>query len=831
MLNKGYKHNNNIDEMRKKLTLNYWRVIVIFVSLMISSLSFGQNRGTIITDTLSQKNQSIETSEVSIKSGEVIIKTQRLYESLISEEDINLLVNRNDSILALLDSVLIIDRQLELASMTTRTLSNKLVYWKGFADLINKEKNDLAYEINILSDYKKDNEEDISLWLNTKKIIQETESELPLIERVDMLLSALDSLKTVLIVKTDRLLISLNSTTREGVLIDDFIARIDQTYIDKKNEIFVQNEPSLFSIDYSDPSKTSFIEPVTNFYNTEVKDMFTYISNNISNMILQLLLLLLLIILFKQFKKRLLTSQIVEGLFYRKMLVKIMSRSISVALIIAIFISMIFFTDRPELLREVILLLIAVPIMLISMIFGGRKFYYMIYLFGMVIVLNIIYIAFPPDNLYYILLLLVAAIIEIFILSKLIQHFYRKPFSKPIVNSLIILVLLVNLGAAIMGFAGLLYGSTTLAELAINVPVANAFSGLLAFSLIIILNGLISFAIDSQRMRKLYVIRTYGDVIKKWSITIVNIVFGFLWIRSVMTQVNAERPIAEAITGFLTDKVSIGEATFTLGNIIMFFFVIWLSIVVSRIIRVLLEHDILDKFRLAKGVPHTIAIMVRYSIITIGVLLAVTAAGLPLSSITVMAGAFGVGIGFGLQHIFNNIVSGFILLFERPIQIGDTIEVGQMIGKVKSIGIRSSNIKTFDGADVIVPNGQLISNEVINWTLSDKSRRIEVVAGVAYGSDPHKVKALFETVLQNHKDILDDPEPSVFFQGLGDSSLDFRLLFWTSNYPEWIRIRSDIVFGVHDILVKEDINIPFPQMDLHLKSVDKSIDLIKKSNK
>ncbi len=202
---------------------------------------------------------------------------------------------------------------------------------------------------------------------------------------------------------------------------------------------------------------------------------------------------------------------------------------------------------------------------------------------------------------------------------------------------------------------------------------------------------------------------------------------------------------------------------------------------------------------------------------------------MPLSSLTVLAGAFGVGIGFGLQNIFNNIVSGFILLFERPIQIGDTIEVGQLIGKVKSIGIRASNIKTFDGADIIVPNGDLVSNQVVNWTLSDQKRRIEVLAGVAYGSDPHKVKELFEKVLANHSDIIDDPEPIVYFKGLGESSLDFRLLFWTSNNAEWLRIQSEIVFGVHDILYKEGISIPFPQMDLHLKSIDSPIELARKA--
>jgi len=213
---------------------------------------------------------------------------------------------------------------------------------------------------------------------------------------------------------------------------------------------------------------------------------------------------------------------------------------------------------------------------------------------------------------------------------------------------------------------------------------------------------------------------------------------------------------------------------------------------------------------------------VRYSIITIGVLLAVTAAGIPVDNLTVLFGAFGVGIGFGLQNIFNNIVSGFILLFERPIQIGDTIEVGQLklTGTVKSIGVRSSNVRTFDGAEVIVPNGQLISNEVVNWTLSDRRRRIEIIAGVAYGSDTYKVKKLLLKVLDQHPDVISDPEPIVLFVALGDSSLDFRMLFWTAESSNWINIRSEVMFSIYDVLNKEGITIPFPQMDLHLRSGD-----------
>jgi small-conductance mechanosensitive channel len=182
-----------------------------------------------------------------------------------------------------------------------------------------------------------------------------------------------------------------------------------------------------------------------------------------------------------------------------------------------------------------------------------------------------------------------------------------------------------------------------------------------------------------------------------------------------------------------------------------------------------------------------------------------------------------VGIGFGLQNIFNNLVSGLILLFERPIQLGDTVQVGQLTGNVKSIGLRSSNVTTFEGAEVIVPNGQLVSNEVINWTLSDQKRRLEITVGVAYGSDPEQVHKLLNDIVNNHMDLLKDPEPLVVFNDMGESALKFTLYFWIADYNLGRQIKSDILFSIFRVFKENNIEIPFPQHDLHLRSVDPEI--------
>jgi small-conductance mechanosensitive channel len=162
-------------------------------------------------------------------------------------------------------------------------------------------------------------------------------------------------------------------------------------------------------------------------------------------------------------------------------------------------------------------------------------------------------------------------------------------------------------------------------------------------------------------------------------------------------------------------------------------------------------------------------------------------------------------------------------MFERPIQIGDTIDIEGLRGEMKRIGIRASVVRTFDGAEVIVPNGDLISVRVTNWTLSDRLRRVELPIGVKYGTDPKAVLELLVEAAKKHEDVLDDPPPVGLFVGFGDSSLDFLLRFWTTQFDRWRRVCSQVAVTVNDDLATAGIEIPFPQRDLHLKSMEETV--------
>jgi len=239
----------------------------------------------------------------------------------------------------------------------------------------------------------------------------------------------------------------------------------------------------------------------------------------------------------------------------------------------------------------------------------------------------------------------------------------------------------------------------------------------------------------------------------------------------------------------------------------------------STVLRHLVLTRTLKRFEIEQGVHYAILALVRYLFLCIAIYLGLVFAGFNLTSLTVLFGALGVGIGFGLQNIIQNFISGLIILFERPIQVGDFVDLGDLSGMIQKISIRSTTIRTSDNVSVIVPNSEFVSSRVVNWSHGSPEVRLRIPIGVAYGSDVELVKRVLLEVAAEKDDVLEDPAPTVFFDSFGDSSLNFELGVWRKT--EALRPRrliSDLNFAIDRKFRKHDIEIPFPQRDLHIKS-------------
>lgn len=281
----------------------------------------------------------------------------------------------------------------------------------------------------------------------------------------------------------------------------------------------------------------------------------------------------------------------------------------------------------------------------------------------------------------------------------------------------------------------------------------------------------------------------------------------------------------QALVGFLEPNLRLGQNEFSVLSLVILLGLLLAVVVVSGIFTNFLRLRILRLTGINRGSREAISALIKYTLIFVGAVVLLQIWGLDLSSLALIASALGVGIGLGLQNIAKDFGSGFILVFERPILVGDFVEFGEFQGTVEHIGARSTEIKTLDQISIIVPNSRFLEQEVINWSHRNPVSRIRLPIGVAYSSNPKVVQELLIEVGHCHDQVMSTPPPKVFFTGFGDSALEFELLVWIADPSKQLVIKSDLYFTIETALRKAGIEIPFPQRDLHLRTGQLPIEL------
>lgn len=379
------------------------------------------------------------------------------------------------------------------------------------------------------------------------------------------------------------------------------------------------------------------------------------------------------------------------------------------------------------------------------------------------------------------------------------------------------LVLLVtSILADILGYRAFatLIGESTL---------KSAYAAFILYAAARALEAALGVSLRTASARKLAFVRRRRDAVIKLVRFLASATAAIYWGYLTLGWFEIQELAIGALQTFVGLKLHVGALELSVGDAIAFMLTVALAFGLARMTRFFLEEEAFPRMRLRRGVGNAVSTLLQYSVLLIGFIFALSAAGMDFGRVALFAGAFSVGIGFGLQSVINNFVSGLILLFERPIQIGDVVEVGGLLGEVRRIGARSSTVHTVDGAEVIVPNANLISEQVVNWTLSDRKRRIDLELGVAYGTDPARVLEILRSLAESHDKVLNNPDPQALFLGFGDSALNFRLRIWIPRFEEGFEVRSDLGVAIYAALRDAGIQIPFPQRDLHVRSVDAEV--------
>ncbi|RLE30334.1 MAG: hypothetical protein DRJ61_12970 [Acidobacteria bacterium] len=375
-----------------------------------------------------------------------------------------------------------------------------------------------------------------------------------------------------------------------------------------------------------------------------------------------------------------------------------------------------------------------------------------------------------------------------------------------------IAILLLALGLITNSFGGV-----RLATLLVLGTVRTVFLAILLVVVTTLLRAMVRVALMTPSARSLGIAPDHSETVRRALFRTIAIVITLFWVMFTLRAFTLYEFAVGETERVLQAQWSIGNFSINPGNLLVFVFMIWLSIKLGALVEFVVEALIAPRLDLPQGAPQTFSRVSRYLVIVIGFVVAFSAIGLDVSKVALVAGGLGVGVGFGLQNVVNNFISGLILLFERPIRVGDIIELGNISGVVENVGMRATLVRTWRGSELIVPNANLISSEVINQTLKHDWRRIEIPVGVDYNSDPEEVAAVLISAADEHPKIRDQPKPGCLFTGFGESTLDFELRGW-ANARNCFEIDSELRFAITRKLREAGITIPIPQRDLFIRN-------------
>jgi potassium-dependent mechanosensitive channel len=392
----------------------------------------------------------------------------------------------------------------------------------------------------------------------------------------------------------------------------------------------------------------------------------------------------------------------------------------------------------------------------------------------------------------------------------------RRDVNQPHRSSMAFFATSAGLVLLILAFLANVFGYVRLSDLLAQGALASAYRGTVYYTLVVIGSLFISFVLREKAMpQPAAVLSDRVRLSRRLSLGL-SISMLLFWLDTTLSLFAVRTGVYTAMRTALDYPIQIGSFKFATSNMVAFGLTLAIGYLVASVTRLLLGEEILPRLKLAYGITNAIATVTHYVVLVAVFLLAIAAAGVELSKFSLMTGALGVGLGFGLQNIVNNFVSGLILLFERPVRLGDLVEVGGVGGKVSKIGVRSSTLRASDGSDLIIPNANLISERVVNRTLGDTRSQILLNIPIAYGTDPNEARDVLSATVTSHREVLRFPGPTVFFTGFGDSALNFEVRFWAPHPEAVSKLKSDVALRIAAALSNAGIRIPMPQRVLHI---------------
>lgn len=797
----------------------------LLLTFIISVAGYGQtdtgNATSTETSSTFKKPEPIHITDINFE----LERTRKKLVKIVYELEPNKQFRDMDSLIArqkvFLTNELQEFKQFNPYNLSKYFLENTYRAWSGYETKLTNWKTTVNNKIDHIQNHIDELEFSKAVWELTLAEVKNSNAPKELLDRISFFLQEIKDVEKNFVKLRREMILREDNITELISLTDDVKEEVSQLQQHLRDNLFVANKSVLWKVNFSSSEIVPIGPRISKAWHENAKTVNNFTKEiRYFYLILTILLVILLYYFIRnRFRKLGLTDAdpnavVIKRIFFEH------PYSTSIFLIGILFI--IFYSNMPLILIGIMGTIILVCSMFFLPHVIGIQAKRIITIVFILYIFNLFEILFWYFGNYSRIYITLESLVAILLVYKYGVAGFRK--WKKDVHSFVKVfrffatVLLVMFSLALLSN---LFGFVNLAVLLLKVGVKTAAIFVVIFSAYIIIRAIIIALIEIGRHSHYKLMENRWDKLEKRSIQVLKVLAVLFLVKFMFQTMEIYRPVMDWLTAFLSHEWEIGTLGISIGSVLSMLLILAITFLISRFIKIIIEDEILAHSKLPKGVPAAISVTIRYFIITLGVLMALSAAGIDLSKFGLLAGALGVGIGFGLQNIVNNFISGLILVYERPINVGDTIEVENLMGTVNRIGIRSSNVRTYDGAEVVVPNGNLISNQLINWTLSDNKRRVELKVGTAYGTDPNVVLELLKKVAMNHEDVLKTPEPRALFEEFGDSSLNFRLLFWVP-FEMGIGAKSDIAIGVYNIFKENNIEIPFPQVDLHVKKEDEN---------
>ena len=706
------------------------------------------------------------------------------------------------------------------AAPSANALTNLADSWGGMRSRLAAWDDRLTARATLLQQRVAELEVMRATWSDTRTLALESQAPPSVLERIDTTLAAIAAARKSVEERLSHVLSLQDRAVTELVRCDEVLARIAQAGNALAGPLLARDSLPIWSPQARTLISTDLGPRLHDSIRDSVHLIREYFAQQRGPGAFQLLLFLAAVVLVHRARAgaRRQAAKDPAG----QTATPVFERPISAALVVTLLATIWIYPQPPRILMNVVGLLVLVPVVRVVRLLAAPAVVPTIYALAAFFLVDRVreMCAVVPVLEQWVFVLEMVSGIAFLTLAARSGRFLTDGGTPEVIGWRLLVVWLLRgqlailVGAVIAGVLGYM----RLARLLGGAVLASSYVALLAYAGFRIAEELIVYALRSRGLQRLFVVQRYRPLLQRRIIIVLHWLAAGIWAYLTLHEIGVMTSIEAAAQFALAASYTRGSVSISLGDVAAFALTVTAAFALSSIVRFVLEEDVYPRVGLPRGAPYAVSRLIHYTAILSGFVLAIAALGVDLNRITILAGAFGVGIGIGLQNVVANFVAGLILIMERRIHVGDSVQLGDLQGQVREIGGRASTIRTWDGAEVIVPNSTLTSQQVTNWTLSDRLRRVVVPVGVTYTADPQRVLTILRNVATAHPKALGDPPPLALCTGLGDSRLNFELRVWTAHFEDAESVLSQLTLGVCAALREARIEIPYPQQDVHIRN-------------